>query len=136
MEQQENILRHSFYQFLFFRQWHKLRAYANERGIGIIGDIPIFIAYDSADAWANPELFYLDEESQPTVVAGVPPDYFSPTGQLWGNPLYRWNVLKKTGVAGPASSTRSRAQPAAIAAAAIRAAAKTAGQKALIHEDT
>jgi len=95
-EQAENILRHSFYQFLFFRQWKKLRAYAHERGLTIIGDIPIFIAYDSADAWANPKLFFLDEESLPTVVAGVPPDYFSATGQLWGNPLYKWSAHKKT----------------------------------------
>ena len=96
-DHQNDILRHSFYQFLFFRQWHKLRAYANARDIRIIGDIPIFIAYDSADAWANPELFFLDENSLPTVVAGVPPDYFSATGQLWGNPLYRWDVHKKSG---------------------------------------
>ena len=95
----ESILCHSFYQFIFFRQWNKLRAYANERDIKIIGDIPIFIAYDSADAWANPDLFFLDENSLPTVVAGVPPDYFSATGQLWGNPLYRWDVHKKTGYA-------------------------------------
>jgi 4-alpha-glucanotransferase len=93
----ENILRHSFYQFLFFRQWNKLHAYANEQDIKIIGDIPIFIAYDSADAWANPDLFFLGEDSLPTVVAGVPPDYFSATGQLWGNPLYRWKVHKKSG---------------------------------------
>lgn len=96
---QEDILRHSFYQFLFFRQWHKLRTYANEQDIKIIGDIPIFIAYDSADAWAHPDLFFLDEDSLPTVVAGVPPDYFSKTGQLWGNPLYRWDVHKKSGYA-------------------------------------
>lgn len=95
----ESVLRFSFYQFLFFRQWNKLRAYANDRDIKIIGDIPIFIAYDSADAWANPELFFLDDNSLPTVVAGVPPDYFSPTGQLWGNPLYRWDVHKETGYA-------------------------------------
>ncbi len=95
-EQTENILRHSFYQFLFFRQWNKLRAYAHQQNITIIGDIPIFIAYDSADAWANPKLFFLDQESVPTVVAGVPPDYFSATGQLWGNPLYKWSVHKKT----------------------------------------
>jgi len=95
----ESVRRFSFYQFLFFRQWNKIRAYANEREIKIIGDIPIFIAYDSADAWANPELFFLDEDSLPTVVAGVPPDYFSPTGQLWGNPLYRWDVHKATGYA-------------------------------------
>ena len=95
----EDILRHSFYQFLFFRQWNNLRAYTNAKGIKIIGDIPIFIAYDSADAWANPELFFLDENGLPTVVAGVPPDYFSATGQLWGNPLYRWKVHKKNGYA-------------------------------------
>jgi 4-alpha-glucanotransferase len=98
-EHTENIQRYSFYQFIFFRQWNKLREYANERGIKIIGDIPIFIAYDSADAWSNQKLFFLDENSLPTVVAGVPPDYFSTTGQLWGNPLYRWNVHKKTGYA-------------------------------------
>jgi 4-alpha-glucanotransferase len=95
----ENILRHSFYQFLFFRQWNRLRAYTNERNIKIIGDIPIFIAYDSADAWAHPELFFLGEDSLPTVVAGVPPDYFSATGQLWGNPLYHWKVHKQSGYA-------------------------------------
>ncbi|HSJ86519.1 MAG TPA: 4-alpha-glucanotransferase [Anaerolineales bacterium] len=98
-EHAEDILRYSFYQFLFFRQWNKLREYAHEKGITIIGDIPIFIAYDSADAWANPKLFFLDENSLPTVVAGVPPDYFSPTGQLWGNPLYKWSAHKKTGYA-------------------------------------
>jgi 4-alpha-glucanotransferase len=88
------ILRFSFYQFLFFRQWYALKAYASEHGIKIIGDIPLFVAYDSSDAWAHPDLFYLDETGKPTVVAGVPPDYFSPTGQLWGNPLYRWEVHK------------------------------------------
>ena len=95
----DDILRHSFFQYLFFRQWHKLRYYANEQNIKIIGDIPIFIAYDSADAWANPDLFFLDEDGLPTVVAGVPPDYFSKTGQLWGNPLYRWDVHKLSGYA-------------------------------------
>jgi 4-alpha-glucanotransferase len=93
----EDIQRHSFYQFLFFRQWEKVRKYANGKGIQIVGDIPIFVAYDSADVWANPELFYLDENSNPTVVAGVPPDAFSATGQLWGNPLYNWEVHKKEG---------------------------------------
>jgi 4-alpha-glucanotransferase len=91
----EDIARHSFYQFLFFRQWEKLRAHANGRGIQIIGDVPIFVAYDSADVWANPELFFLDEAGAPTVVAGVPPDFFSSTGQLWGNPLYNWEVHKR-----------------------------------------
>jgi len=96
---QQDILRHSFRQFLFFRQWKQVKAYANQQGIQIIGDIPIFVAYDSSDAWANPDLFYLDEEGLPTVVAGVPPDYFSPTGQLWGNPLYRWDAHAKSGYA-------------------------------------
>ncbi len=86
-----------FAQFLFFRQWNALRAYAHQKGIQIIGDIPIFVAMDSADAWSHPDLFFLDEAGQPTVVAGVPPDYFSTTGQLWGNPLYRWDVHKRTG---------------------------------------
>lgn len=93
----DSINRQMFRQFLFFRQWDKLRKYANDRGIQVIGDIPIFVAMDSSDAWANPGLFYLDENGQPTVVAGVPPDYFSPTGQLWGNPLYRWDVHKASG---------------------------------------
>lgn len=86
------IKRQVFRQFIFYRQWTKLREYANKQGIKIIGDVPIFVAHDSADVWANPELFYLDDKGNPTVVAGVPPDYFSPTGQLWGNPLYRWDV--------------------------------------------
>ncbi|MCA9837241.1 MAG: 4-alpha-glucanotransferase, partial [Trueperaceae bacterium] len=91
------ISRQKFWQWLFFNQWLELRHYANERDIKIIGDIPIFIAYDSADAWANPDLFYLDKESNPTVIAGVPPDYFSATGQRWGNPLYRWEEMQKRG---------------------------------------
>jgi 4-alpha-glucanotransferase len=91
----ESIQRYSFYQFLFYRQWNKVHAYANERGIQVIGDIPIFVAYDSADVWSHPELFFLDKDSNPTVVAGVPPDTFSTTGQLWGNPLYDWEAHKK-----------------------------------------
>jgi 4-alpha-glucanotransferase len=98
-ELSDAITRYKFYQFLFFKQWNALRAHANSRGIKIIGDIPIFVAYDSADAWANPELFFFDEESRPTVVAGVPPDLFSPTGQLWGNPLFDWQKHKETGFA-------------------------------------
>lgn len=85
----------NYLQFIFDRQWQNLRAYAHEKGVRIIGDIPIFVAYDSADVWANKDLFYLDAEGLPTVVAGVPPDYFSETGQLWGNPLYNWEVHKK-----------------------------------------
>jgi len=93
----KTILRYSFYQFLFFKQWKNLRAYAEGREIQIIGDIPIFVAYDSADVWSHPELFYLDEQGDPTVVAGVPPDGFSATGQLWGNPLYNWETHKQEG---------------------------------------
>ncbi len=85
-----------YLQFIFSSQWSDLKRYANERGIQIIGDLPIFVAYDSADVWANPDLFYLDENGQATVIAGVPPDFFSPTGQRWGNPLYRWEVLAQT----------------------------------------
>lgn len=95
----EGIQRHSFYQFIFNRQWESLREYTNGKGIKIIGDAPIFVAYDSADVWSNPGLFYLDEAGSPTVVAGVPPDGFSATGQLWGNPLYRWEVHKDSGYA-------------------------------------
>ena len=84
-------------QFKFYEQWAKLKAYANRRGIRIIGDIPIYVAMDSADTWANPGLFKLDENNEPTQVAGCPPDGFSATGQLWGNPLYRWDVHKNTG---------------------------------------
>ncbi len=98
-ELSNDILRHSFYQYLFFRQWDNLRKYTNEKEIKIIGDAPIFVAYDSADVWSHPELFYLDEGGNPTVVAGVPPDGFSATGQLWGNPLYRWEVHKESGYA-------------------------------------
>lgn len=94
-----SIDRQSFHQFLFFRQWKALKKYANDRGIQIIGDIPIFVAHDSAEVWAQPELFYINTLGKPTVVAGVPPDYFSPTGQLWGNPLYRWDVHEATSYA-------------------------------------
>jgi 4-alpha-glucanotransferase len=93
----DSILRQKFRQFLFFRQWTALRNYAHSKGIQVVGDIPIFVAMDSADAWSNPELFYLAETGVPTVVAGVPPDYFSPTGQLWGNPLYNWAKHEQTG---------------------------------------
>ncbi|MEW6272245.1 MAG: 4-alpha-glucanotransferase [Thermodesulfobacteriota bacterium] len=94
-----SIFKHKLAQFLFFRQWAELRRYANRAGVRIIGDIPIFVAYDSADVWAHRELFFLDDDGKPTVVAGVPPDYFSATGQLWGNPLYRWDVLAREGYA-------------------------------------
>ncbi|HMD90664.1 MAG TPA: 4-alpha-glucanotransferase [Anaerolineaceae bacterium] len=93
----DSIQRHCFRQFLFFRQWQTIHQYANKKSIQIIGDIPIFVAFDSAETWSHPELFQLNEKRLPTVVAGVPPDYFSPTGQLWGNPHYRWSVHKATG---------------------------------------
>lgn len=95
----EDIAFYSYLQYLFATQWSALKAYANGKGINIIGDIPIYVAFDSADTWANPELFQLDEENIPTAVAGCPPDAFSATGQLWGNPLYRWDYHKKTGFA-------------------------------------
>ncbi|MBA4155925.1 MAG: 4-alpha-glucanotransferase [Gemmatimonadetes bacterium] len=93
----EQVEEHVFREFLFERQWAALHEHARTRGVRIVGDIPIFVAHDSADVWANRELFYLDEEGQPTVVAGVPPDYFSKTGQRWGNPLYRWDVMQERG---------------------------------------
>lgn len=93
----DEIRYHKFLQFIFFSQWAKLKAYANEKEVFIIGDIPIFAAYDSADVWADKELFQLDSAGHPTRVSGVPPDYFSATGQRWGNPLYDWDVHKKDG---------------------------------------
>ncbi len=84
-------------QYIFFRQWNRLHSYCNSKGIGIIGDIPIYVSPDCSDVWANPELFELDEKLCPKRVAGVPPDYFSATGQLWGNPLYNWAEMKRTG---------------------------------------
>ena len=86
-----------FYQYLFFKQWLELKAYCMQRGVKIIGDVPIFVAHNSADVWAHPELFKLDREGNPAVVAGVPPDFFSETGQLWGNPLYDWDRMQATG---------------------------------------
>ncbi|WP_456424539.1 4-alpha-glucanotransferase [Rhodocaloribacter sp.] len=91
----EEIRMRRFWQFLFAEQWRALKAYCNERDVRLFGDLPIYVAHDSADVWANPELFHLDETGRPTVVAGVPPDYFSETGQRWGNPLYRWDVMRK-----------------------------------------
>ncbi len=96
-EHAQAIERHKFRQFLFFRQWNVVRKYAHHNKIQIIGDIPIFVAHDSADVWANPDLFFLDATGRPTVIAGVPPDYFSKTGQRWGNPLYRWDVHQASG---------------------------------------
>jgi 4-alpha-glucanotransferase len=86
-----------FMQFAFFSQWHALRVYCHGRGVRIMGDLPIYVAHDSADVWANPHLFQLDVHGNPLVVSGVPPDYFSATGQLWGNPIYAWDVLEARG---------------------------------------
>jgi len=88
---------HKFFQFLFFKQWFALKTYCNERNISLIGDLPIFVAQDSADVWTSPDQFKLDAEKRPTVVAGVPPDYFSETGQFWGNPLYNWDAMGTAG---------------------------------------
>ena len=97
-ELQEEIFLHKFLQFEFFEQWLALKRYANSLGIEIIGDIPIYVSHNSADVWANPQVFRLDPQTgNPLEVAGVPPDYFSETGQLWGNPLYNWDYLKNTG---------------------------------------
>lgn len=92
-----DIAAQRFSQFLFTRQWADLRSYAHELGVKIIGDLPIYVAHDSADVWANPDLFMLDADRNPIVVAGVPPDYFSATGQLWGNPIYHWEAHRHTG---------------------------------------
>ncbi len=93
----ESIVKEKFLQFLFFNQWYSLKNYCDSKNIKIIGDIPIYVNYDSADVWANPEIFSLDESRKPDHVAGVPPDYFSSTGQLWGHPVYKWDVISKSG---------------------------------------
>ena len=93
----EELELHRFEQFLFEEQWQSLRRHAASLGVGLIGDMPIYVAHDSAEVWAHPEVFFLDDEGRPTAVAGVPPDYFSATGQRWGNPLYRWDALARDG---------------------------------------
>jgi 4-alpha-glucanotransferase len=93
----EEIEALEFAQYMFFRQWRSLHSYAGERGIRIMGDLPIYVAHDSADVWANPDLFQLDAAGDPAVMSAVPPDYFSATGQLWGNPIYRWDRMKQAG---------------------------------------
>jgi 4-alpha-glucanotransferase len=93
---QNRILHEKFVQYLFYRQWFALKKYCKSKNLLFIGDLPIYVSYDSADVWANSTLFKLDKEKKPLAVAGVPPDYFSKTGQLWGNPVYRWETLKAT----------------------------------------
>jgi 4-alpha-glucanotransferase len=95
----EQIEAHKFFQYVFFQQWLKLKKYANERGVRVIGDMPIFVAHNSADVWAGPRLFKLKEDGSPAFVAGVPPDAFSETGQLWGNPIYNWERMREDGFA-------------------------------------
>jgi 4-alpha-glucanotransferase len=95
----DKIEMEKFLQYLFFKQWSSLKRCCNEKGIQIIGDMPIYVDFDSADVWVHPEIFKLDKENRPSFVGGVPPDYFSSTGQLWGHPVYRWNVLKESGYA-------------------------------------
>lgn len=98
-EYKEEICFYKVLQYLFYKQWRSLKMYANKKGIQIIGDVPIYVALDSADVWANPEQFYLDSDRKPIDVAGCPPDAFSADGQLWGNPLFRWDVMKEDGYA-------------------------------------
>ena len=92
-QHEREVRMQQFWQFLFDRQWHALKSYCNGKNIKIFGDLPIYVAHDSADVWANQSLFYLNEDGRQTVVAGVPPDYFSETGQRWGNPIYRWDKM-------------------------------------------
>lgn len=93
---EDEVFYYKYIQFEFFRQWSELKRYANMRGVQIIGDIPIYVAHDSADVWAHPEIFCLDETGKAALMAGVPPDYFSATGQLWGNPVYHWEKLQQS----------------------------------------
>ena len=93
----EAIDYHCYVQFLFYRQWNALRAYLQEKGLRVIGDLPIYVPYDSADVWEHPGLFQLDADRRPLGVAGVPPDYFCVDGQLWGNPLYDWDAMAADG---------------------------------------
>lgn len=96
-EHADTVQRHEFAQFFFFRQWHRLRRYCSSRDILFFGDLPIYVAHDSADVWGHRDLFYLDDAGKSKVVAGVPPDYFSETGQRWGNPIYRWELMRERG---------------------------------------
>jgi len=95
-ECKDDLDREKFFQYLFYRQWFELKKYCNQKGIALIGDIPIYVTYDSVDVWTNSDIFKLDSEKSPEFLAGVPPDYFSETGQLWGNPVYDWEVLKRS----------------------------------------
>jgi len=98
-KEESTVLFYKFLQFIFFKQWSNLKTFANDRGIQFIGDLPYYVNYDSSDVWANQEIFKLDKNKNPEFIAGVPPDYFSETGQLWGNPVYDWDKLKESGYA-------------------------------------
>ncbi|MEK7382633.1 MAG: 4-alpha-glucanotransferase [Elusimicrobiota bacterium] len=106
----EEVRRHEFIQWLFARQWESVRRHAAARGVGLMGDAPIYVSHDSADCWAHQELFFLGPDGLPTVRAGVPPDYFSETGQLWGNPLYRWEAHERSGFAWWVSRLRAASE--------------------------
>jgi 4-alpha-glucanotransferase len=93
----DRISMKKFFQYTFFKQWFSLKSYCNSKNVQIIGDVPIYVSLDSVDVWTNPQIFKLDENKRPTFVAGVPPDYFSKTGQLWGNPVYKWDALRESG---------------------------------------
>ena len=95
----DTVVQQTFWQFLFQRQWDRLREYCRNNGVSVVGDLPMYVAHDSADVWSHPDLFRLDDAAEPTVVAGVPPDFFSATGQLWGNPVYRWDQMANEGYA-------------------------------------
>ena len=94
---QKGLEKEEFLQYLFYKQWHALKEYCSRRDIRLLGDVSIYVSFDSADVWTNPDIFKLDEEKKPLFVSGVPPDYFSKTGQLWGNPVYRWDVMRENG---------------------------------------
>src|SRR5262249_56979818 len=102
-----NINQDRFAQFILFRQGERLKEYAHQRGISLIGDVPFFVSQDSSDVWANPEWFQLDDHRRPRFVAGVPPDYFSAQGQLWGNPVYDWDTIRATGYRWPIDRIRA-----------------------------
>ena len=115
-EHGREIEMHAFLQFLFFNQWFRLKEYANARGIQIVGDIPIFMGFDSADVWAFPHLFMLDKDRHPTFVAGVPPDFFSTTGQLWAIPFMNGGSIKKRATPGGSTAWRERSKPSTSSA--------------------
>lgn len=126
-ELREDVELFTYIQFLFFRQWEALKAYIHSLGIRIIGDLPIYVAMDSADVWAEPEMFQLDEHNVPTEVSGVPPDCFSEDGQLWGNPLYNYGPWRRTASAGGSAASAARRSSTTSSASTISAASRATG---------